>query len=483
MSSTQNRRKLFTRALLAAALAAACCVPVAHAQYVGHINTQKNEPTLRSIAVLEYTGSLDHPTASRLIPIAVWNGESYQPGGLYLARPVPLTVETGTQYVLEQAGTPKGYFNVEAASNVGGSWIAIGKYQKPAPTVASNLKPSRVLPKIIGGQDDTPHFAHIPAAETSRVGAGNTTQSAAPKAPSVYAGRPTLTDRPANVSQPQQQTSAPASTSASTSTTSTEPPIMAGRPILRNPSANTASANSAATPPETVINAGDPNRPHLSYGKPYHPEQAAKEAQAEIEKLAGPMPDIEQMVAVSDAVNRPVHSYIYSWDSPEAEAKMQAKAEKIAQNLLAVSEKQAAPATPARTSHRSLRRERKPAAPPLPALTDVEFRAFQLAYGSGATLVFSATTGEGAQARYITLIAQPDFSGTPVVLFKQITSMPELDVLPRMKLIDAVDTQGNNRADLIFALETDRGRQYAIYQVANGTAQQVFVTGGWAASD
>jgi hypothetical protein len=46
-----------------------------------------------------------------------------------------------------------------------------------------------------------------------------------------------------------------------------------------------------------------------------------------------------------------------------------------------------------------------------------------------------------------------------------------------MKLIDAVDTDADNRAELIFALENNMGRHYAIYRVANGTAEQVFSSG------
>ncbi len=53
----------------------------------------------------------------------------------------------------------------------------------------------------------------------------------------------------------------------------------------------------------------------------------------------------------------------------------------------------------------------------------------------------------------------------------------DLDIIPRMKLIDAVDTDDDNRAELIFALENKTGRQYAIYRVANNKVEQVFTTG------
>ena len=75
------------RALLPAALfvslsAAAC------AQYTTHVQKAADtKPTLRATAVLEWTGDLAKPSAARLIPLAVWDGEHYQPAGLYLASP------------------------------------------------------------------------------------------------------------------------------------------------------------------------------------------------------------------------------------------------------------------------------------------------------------------------------------------------------------------------------------------------------------
>jgi hypothetical protein len=223
----------------------------------------------------------------------------------------------------------------------------------------------------------------------------------------------------------------------------------------------------------------DPNRPRLGYGRPKELESLDAPATV-IAKLAGTQPDLEQIAAVSDAADRPQHSYVYSWSDPEDEKKMQTALEAIAQNLLAKSAPNPAASTPKpRTAHTAAQRtaRRKPAKPALPALTDEQLKAYELSYGGGATLIFSATTGEGDAARYITLIAQPDFNGTPMILFKQISAQRNLNVIPRMKLVDALDTDADNRAELIFALENDTGRQYAIYRVANNTVEQVFTTG------
>ncbi|HKO14541.1 MAG TPA: hypothetical protein VJV22_21415, partial [Acidobacteriaceae bacterium] len=94
---------------LSAALALPAC-----AQYPGRIATTEPSGTthLRATAVLEYTGDLSDLKANRLVPIVVWDGTQYQPGGLYLAQPAPLAVLTGTQYELESDGRSQGFFNV-----------------------------------------------------------------------------------------------------------------------------------------------------------------------------------------------------------------------------------------------------------------------------------------------------------------------------------------------------------------------------------
>lgn len=463
MSRNQKFVMIAARAFMLSAsiLAPVWCWP-AHAQYVGKVNTDQNQaPTLRATAVLEYTGDLAKPNASRLIPIAVWDGDRYQPGGLYLAQPVPLTVESGTQYILEQAGTPEGLFDVKGAADMQGNWIGVGSFEKPKPPQFAKLHRMHNLPLI--ADDSKPHFAHVPNGDT-KAGA---TQAAQNNAPVGDPDRPTLHHRSGD--QDAQGSAGSSSPSA---------PADPDRPILHESTKSSASngpGGNSNQSPETSLATPDPNRPFLEHGKPEQ-EEALDSPSKEIDKLSGMPIGLKQMVAVSDAVNRPQHSYVYSWPSPEDEAKMQSAVSTIAQQVLAAS----APKPPQpNTSHTRRRRAvvSKPSVPALPVLSDEQFNAYELAYGAGATYVFSATTGEGEQARYITLIAQPDFNGAPVVLFKQITSERDLSVIPRMKLIDAVDTDGDNRAELIFGLENTTSRKYAIYRVANGTAEQVFTTG------
>ena len=68
-------------------------------------------------------------------------------------------------------------------------------------------------------------------------------------------------------------------------------------------------------------------------------------------------------------------------------------------------------------------------------------------------MVLSAhTAGTGVQEKFVTLIAQPDLYGGIVVLAKNVTDATSLDLTPRMRLIDAVDAEADNRGELLFEL-------------------------------
>src|ERR1039458_5552719 len=89
------------------------------AQYPGQVAKSSQEsPELRAIAVLEWTGEVGKPKASRLVPVAVLDGGlllgseplngQLQDGGIYLARPVPLALAGAVEDGLQQNGKPGG---------------------------------------------------------------------------------------------------------------------------------------------------------------------------------------------------------------------------------------------------------------------------------------------------------------------------------------------------------------------------------------
>jgi hypothetical protein len=304
------------------------------------------------------------------------------------------------------------------------------------------------MPYAVGGNIKTspgqPHFAHVPQ------GSASSTEG------------PTLHHRSPD-DQAQDASSEPGA-AASTTETDTQSAASAGTegPILHR------RGDAASSPAPTSHLPIDPDRPRLSYANPDAGEDKGPAA------LLGFPADMKQIVAVSDNKKLDRESHQFVWGNLDDEAKMQAALETIAQQALAPPPS-AAPAKPAHPAH-ATRHKRKPASPPAPpTLDDVQFHAFSLTFGSGATLVLTAHSGVDP-VRYVTLVAQPDFYGTPQVLLKQVTSLPQMDAVPRMRLIDAVDTTGVGRADLVFELQGYSYREFAIYSVYDGTARQVFVT-------
>jgi hypothetical protein len=263
------------------------------------------------------------------------------------------------------------------------------------------------------------------------------------------------------------------------------------RPTLHKHTETNSNDNGA---PVSATMDVDPDRPRLRRGRPENLESLDVPANIQIAKLAGKPENLEHMIAVSDAKTREPHNFVYSWTDPDDEKKMQAALEDMAKNLLAgkalkpaissqtaTAKKATTTATNRSTVHRPVSRAtaKKPPAPVLPDLADEQFKAYELTFGGGATLVFSAqSTMPDGKVKYVTLIAQPDFNGVPQVIFKQVTSEDELDVIPRMQLVDAVDTDADNRGELIFELAGKTDRQYAIYKVADRSVEQVFSTAG-----
>ena len=422
------------------------------AQYSGHVNnTVKQGPVLRSIAVLEWTGSAGKPSASRLIPVAVFHDGSYEDGGLYLARPEPLALDHGTEYQLQEAGLPQGIYDVFSAGQMSGNWFGYGSWKPtPPPEAFHKLKESVISPEVVdGGDDRRPHF-----------------RKASPEASGPGGGAPTQANPPEDPDRPRLSKRSPAAPDTSATA-----------------NASTASATGDL---ETATAGGDPDRPHLSHGAKALPEAP--------KHLEGTPPTLEQMVAVSDAATRTEHSFRYSWSNPDDATKMQALLTTLAQQAIA----QASPA-PKPTLHPAAKHttathttathttatahpttvHRKPVThtPPAVSLTDVQFHAFELTYSGGATLVLTArTAGDEKTAKYVSIIAQPDIYGTPKVLFTQVTNADDLDATARMRLVDAVDAAGDNRGDLLFELRGSTARQFAIYRVAGGRVDQMIAT-------
>jgi len=454
---------------LASLLIASSLALPALAQYQGQVNPNKNAPQLRAVGVFEWTGDQDHPKNSRLVPVCIFDGQDLQDASVYMARPAPLALDSEVEYQLMSDGTPVGLFDISGAAQQMGSWFGLGAW-KPLP----HPKAPAQIAKI---DEDNDAQSDVPILHRKHH-AGDTGGGSGANSPPPDPDRPTL-----HKDSDSANSGSTGNSGSGTDSDANAPARDPDRPVLK-PAPDTSASTADSSNTTQKKSAGDDesyvsdvtkltntNRPHLFRGK-----TSGFDAPL-LPSLVGLPPDMHQEVAVSDAINRPLHVWDFTWANPGDEAKMKADLEDLARAALGLNPPpaQAKPA-PRRTT--ATRRIARPAPPPPPApLLGERFRVFELAYGSGATMVLSAhTDGAEGNMKFVTLIAQPDLYGNVAVLLKNVTDAQHLDDKPRMELIDAVDAKADNRGELLFELRGVTQRQFALYRVLRGEATRIFLT-------
>jgi len=374
----------------------ACALQTLPAQYPGQLsNSGKDESVLRSIAVLEWTGTPAHPNSSRLIPVSLFDNGELQDGSLYLARPIPMALYNNVEYEIQQNGEPVRLFDLHSASQEMSIWVGHGTVR---PIPAKDSASGRVLRPIEDENNERPVLHRKKQEEANQ-------------------------------------------------------PARANKKKKENDEGSVSAYDRA-----------DPERPHLKRGIP------TEAALLVTPTLVGLPDDLQQAVAVSDARDRPVHSWSYTWPEPGDRERLKLALEKIARDALGVNSppapENANPATPDATEESAL-----------PPLDDEDYRVFALDRGAGATLVYSASTVDSAEKKkWITLIAQPDLYGNLSVLLKQTTDHTHLDERPMLRLIDAVDALADNHGELLFELRGASQRQFVLYRIQQGRAEKLFVS-------
>jgi hypothetical protein len=466
------------------------------AQYPGQVaKSNKEAPELRSIAVLEWTGEADNSKASRLVPVAVLDQGQLQDGGIYMARPQPLALAGEVEYELERNGLPVGLFDIKNAGQEQGSWVGYGAWKplaKPQPKPSAK-ELARIKIEDEDAESDRPILHRKHHADEDATGANKESERPASASPSTDPDRPTLHKK--SQSDSDSQNSAPESKTSSDSNPAPDP----DRPTLHKQDStdSTASPAPADDPDRPVLKKSkkkkpedvgrvdslpdvtDPDRPRLKRGK------STGSGLDVLPSLMGIPADMQQAVAISDVRTRSEHSWTFTWSNPEDETAMKASLEETARGLLGLNPPPPAPAPSKSASRRKAKPETPSESPTSPTpptprpLVEENFRAFELAYNSGATLVLTARTDAPlAEQKFVTLIAQPDIYGNVMVLLKYVASGGHLDDTPRMRLIDAVDALADNRGELLFELRGATQRQFVLYRILRGQAEKLFVSGG-----
>lgn len=528
----------------AAAAACALLAATATAQYPGRVTKPDTPaPTLRAVGVLEWVGEPGKPSASRLVPVSVYDGQQLNDGAIYLNRPEPLALAGGTEYELQSDGKAVRLFDVFSAGELHDAWVGFGAVKAlPAAEAVKAANAFNTSSLLNGGEsadDDKPVLKrkHPKGTDTDDAGAGKgssggsssgSSSGGSSGASSGSGDSPTLKRKgdggsaAGTSTDPDQPTLKRKSGDDSGSGGQTaKGDVDPDRPTIRR-----ARKSSEAGMLETSNLAPDPDRPRLKHGKP------AGLDTSESPRLDGMPANLQQAVAVSDAANRAEHPWKYTWANPDDELKMKAALEAIARTALGLDTPAAPPSAAAKSTPAAAKAGARKKTSMLHAepaaeaaeLTDEQFRVFELTYGATATLVLtaasprpadaasddarttpqadetpvikrgkptsapsaSATSKAGSKAakpaakpapqKFVTLIAQPDLYGGILVLYKSTTDAAHLDETPRMRLIDAVDAMGDNRGELLFELRGAGQRQFALYRVLRGSAEQLFAT-------
>jgi hypothetical protein len=516
-------RVIFSTATLAASVTVAQTHKVA-----------KPEQVVRAVGVYEWTGDFAKPTASRLIPVSLFIEGKLVDAGVYIARPIPFALLPGNLYILQSAGIDKGTLDlayakhlqaVEATGDLAydDGWFGYGSV-KPlaAPRNTTHaLKPSKTLSSITTSSAD-PNRPHLttktsedtapaagsdqskPAQTTSKPDTTTTAGTASPST-SDDSDRPTMKRRDSS--------SAPANTGSTTSSTTstTTPADDPDRPTMKRPPSDSTTTNTGSTTESnptqsddpdrptlkrhsaedakkskssdiaTVTGTGslndDPSRPNLHHGKP-----TSAMTETDLPKLTGLPPNLHQMVAVSDAVNRDPHPFTLDWDDEAQHKAILEKMQGMARAQLAAYGSTPATPTPAPAAKKpapaTIHSHRPVATAPPQPLLDEELKAYMLSYGGAATYVYSANTGgTGAALHYVTIVAQADGLGDIKPAIQSVTDAAHLDRTPKMQFVDVVDAEASNRASLLFELRSQNARQFALYRVIASHPEQIFLTG------
>ena len=402
---------------------------------------------------------------ARLIPVVILIDGQYYDAGAYKASPVPMALWAETEYEGFRTGVSQGFFTVTGAleNQKTNEWIAEGNWvSAESLTAKSAKKPGSSIPRGLEDDSGPPVLRH--------------SGSAKPKPPD---------STPASNAQPSPPESQPAAS---------QNPSAGSSGQAQTASTPTPTTSSGASTAASTTDQEDPNRPTLKRGKPaLNAPQATLPAASPPPKspthqpapsASAKAPQSQLIPAISDGDGPEAHSYAFD-AKPDEELNLRNKMLALAADEVRTRAKQlstelaglsAAPLTArTRTANR--------AAAAQPKFDDVRFRLFDLSSSNEPVMVLSATaqmpagTTEGGLADlqyFVTLVGRQDINGDIHKAFSNITDRRHLDVEPKFELIDAVDVDGDGRAELLFRKTYDEGSAFVVYRVIGNQLYPLF---------
>jgi hypothetical protein len=493
MESQTERLYRSAQRLLAAALIATLAVPAN-----GQLRTAKTEKGPRAIAVIRWQTGGDGKAVPRLIPVAILEEGKYYDASLYRATPRPMALDSGVVYEAQDKGETVGYFTIKGASRSDTTkrWFGLGDWQNATGVSDPELRGRPQTSELVK------EVSPSPPAKTSPIFTESVDDRDIQKKTTVYdeEGRPLPEgqappnenekasskrkqgdiDRLPQVAPPKKETPQPTSSEDDPD----RPKLKRGTPgqtttqTEKQPDAPPASTPAAATPAKP---ADDPDRPILKRGSgqqkvvdttgsagtavPGRVQARGDVSSAVVKQGTGLATRTFETVAVSDAGDTDRRSdFRFRWDETEREeltTKMRALAQQEAEKFVSGMTLAPTPRTP---------RSAKPSV----TLTERGMAALDIDRNNSAELIYSASGPAAGKTIYVTVVARVDLQGNPRKITSVVTASDRLDVLPRLELVDAVDADGDGRAELLFRKLRDRDAEFVIYRIGADSLTELF---------
>ncbi len=404
------------------------------AQYASSSISQKTSP--RALAVLQ---QLPNGT-TRLFPVSIYLDGQFYDARFYYAKPVPMSLYDQTEYIALSDGMPVGKFVVHTAQQIPDSaiWWGIGDWK---PSTASDTSGDNSKPALAksGSKDDDRPVLKKPGSDDKKTDstseAKGLSKSDGTFKPDSDSDRPVLR-KPKDGAKPQPQVTAITGLKSHVDTAASDP----DRPLLQR---------------KQPVQKNEP----LTVTAPKRGEKGAK-----------------YLVAISDSSTMNNRPYDYVASASE-KAKWTAELTKMAMDAL---------------------RKYSQTQTRAPLVANAKFaessmKAFDLDYSNAPYLIFTgrvdptvepprATTKKAAVEAaplqlatfYVTVVARLNSQDQLNPLLSMPTDSLHLDLNPRLDLIDAVDADGDNRAELLFRKITDNVGSYVLYRMTPFQMTQVF---------
>lgn len=410
------------------------------AQYTSTAVDKKATP--RALGVIQ---QLPNGT-TRLFPVSIYlNGQFYD-ARFYYAKPVPMSLYDQTEYIALADGMPVGRFVVHTAGQIPDSavWWGIGDWKPSTASDSAGDSSKPVLSKSGGKDEDRPVLK-----------------------------KPGSEEKPGSDEKKTEKASDAKSQSKSDGTF--KPDSDQDRPVLRKPK--------EGTKPQEQVTAitGEKSHVDTAVNDPDRPILGRKQAAQKDDALAQVVPKrfekgAKYLVAISDTAAMNNRPYDYEM-SPVEKTKWTAEMSRMAMDAL----------------RKYAQTQTKAVLTPNAKFADSSMTAFDLDYSNAPYLIFTGRVSPSVEAPrltrkkgeqetapaqlatfYVTVVARLNSQDQLTQLLAVPTDSLHLDLNPRLDLIDAVDADGDNRAELLFRKITDTGGSYVIYRMTPFQMTQVF---------